>query len=239
MFTMMVLAHLLGDFAFQFNALARWKARSVWGVVAHGGIVTATALACAMVVDPLWWPYALLIGVLHTLIDVVRARMIHATDPAMELALLLGDQGLHLAVIAGIVRLSGAGRVMASLAYRLPISAPQAMAFAIGYLLLMQPAWVLLRFVVRGVWGADAAPHLGAGEKYGPMLERVFIATLVLTGHIYLVPMVLLPRRLTTVYWQSNGLGVMVRLTSHWAETLLSVMLAMGMGLALRVITVG
>jgi hypothetical protein len=45
---------------------------------------------------------------------------------------------------------------------------PQALACAIGYTLLLNPAWVFLRLTVRGVWGSDAAPHLGGGAKYGP-----------------------------------------------------------------------
>jgi len=56
---MMLVAHLFGDYLLQWNELARWKARSLWGVVAHGGIVTLAALACAALVVPSWWPYAI------------------------------------------------------------------------------------------------------------------------------------------------------------------------------------
>jgi hypothetical protein len=93
-----------------------------------------------------------------------------------------------------------------------------------------------LRFIVRGVWGAEAAPHLGIGEKYEPMIERVLIASFVLAGQVALVPLVLLPRRLTAIRVQNNGMGVLMQLTSHWAETLLSVLLAAGVGLILRII---
>ena len=37
----MLLAHLLGDYVLQNDALARWKSRSLWGVAAHGAVVTA------------------------------------------------------------------------------------------------------------------------------------------------------------------------------------------------------
>jgi hypothetical protein len=34
---------------------------------------------------------------------------------------------------------------------------------------------------------------------------------------------------------QNNGMGVLMQLTGHWAETLLSVLLAAGVGLILRI----
>ena len=233
MLTMLILAHLLGDYLFQFDFLARWKSRSLWGVVAHGGIVTLTTVVCASLVDPGWWRYAALIGVTHTLIDVVRARLIRAKNTTWDMVYYLLDQVIHIGVIALTVTLQPAtvagGHAVA----------PRILAFVIGYLMLLQPAWVLLRFIVRGVWGPEAAPHLGIGEKYEPMIERVLIASFVLAGQVALIPLVLLPRRLTAVRVQNNGMGVLMQLTSHWAETLLSVLLAAGVGMILRIVMQG
>lgn len=233
MVTMLIFAHLLGDYLLQFNFLARWKARSLWGVVAHGGIVTLMTLACASLVDPAWWRYAALIGITHTGIDVVRARLIHAKNTTWDLIYFLFDQVIHIGIIILTVTLrpvtAAGGHAVA----------PKVLALAIGYLLLLQPAWVLLRFIVRGVWGPEAAPHLGGGEKYAPMIERILIASLVMAGQVALVPLVLLPRRLTTIRLQKNGVGVLMQLTSHWAETVLSVLLAAGVGLILRFIMQG
>ena len=233
MLTMLILAHLLGDYLFQFDFLARWKSRSLWGVVAHGGIVTLTTVVCASLVDPGWWRYAALIGVTHTLIDVVRARLIRAKNTRWDMVYYLLDQVIHIGIIVLTVTLRPAtvagGRAVA----------PRVLAFAIGYLMLLQPAWVLLRFIVRGVWGPEAAPHLGIGEKYEPMIERVLIASFVLAGQVALIPLVLLPRRLTAVRVQNNGMGVLMQLTSHWAETLLSVLLAAGVGMILRIVMQG
>jgi hypothetical protein len=100
--------------------------------------------------------------------------------------------------------------------------------------LLLNPAWVFLRFTVRGVWGPEIAPRLGAGEKYGPMVERVLIASCVFAGQFHLVPLVLLPRRVASIQVQGGEVGVLVRPVGHWAETLLSVLLATVVGLALR-----
>jgi hypothetical protein len=233
MLTILILAHLLGDYLFQFNFVARWKARSLWGVAAHGGIVTLTTLACAALVDPAWWRYAALIGVTHTLIDVVRAHLIHAKNTTWDMVYYLLDQVVHIGIIVLTVTLQPA-TVAGSRAV-----APKVLAFVTGYLLLLQPAWVLLRYIVRGVWGPEAAPHLGIGEKYEPMIERVLIASFVLAGQVALVPLALLPRRLTSIRVQNNGMGVLVQLTGHWAETVLSVLLAAGVGLILRIVMQG
>ncbi len=238
MLTMMLIAHLLGDYLFQFNFIARWKMRSIWGVVAHGGIVTLCSLICAAIVDVAWWPYALLIGITHTIIDVIRARMIHTQDPQHDLFYYLLDQMLHVVIIIGLVWQSG---ILHARPHTLlgALLTPQHLALITGYLLLLQPGWVLLRFIVRGIWGEDAAPNLTSGEKFAPMVERVLIASAVLTGPFYLVPVILIPRRLTVVQIQSNGLGIHIQLTTHWAETFLSVLLAVCVGAVLRVLMIG
>jgi hypothetical protein len=66
------------------------------------------------------------------------------------------------------------------------------------------------------------------------MIERVLMATLVLTGQFYLVPLVLVPRRVRPVRVQGDGVMVWAHLTTHWAETLLGVLLSVGMGMAVR-----
>lgn len=237
MFTVLLLAHLLGDYVLQWNKLALWKARSLWGVMAHGGIVTATTLVCTALTAPEWWPYALLIGLIHTIIDILRAQFLRTPDCVWELTWYLADQVAHLAVIAGVVELGGRTLALtpASGAAQ-ALADPRVLLYVLGYLALLNPSWVLIRFIVRGVWGPQAAPHLGGGEKTGPMVERVLIASCILLGQFFLVPLVLLPRRVVSIQINGNGAGVLVALTSHWAETGLSVLLAVGVGVALRII---
>ena len=121
MLGMMFVAHLLGDYVLQFNSIARWKARSLWGVLVHGGIVTLATLACAALVDVGWLPYALLIGVAHTLIDVVKARIVKAKDSRQEMVYYFLDQGAHAVVITLTVLLSGAAVWPSGLTVRLVI----------------------------------------------------------------------------------------------------------------------
>jgi hypothetical protein len=234
MLHVMLLAHLLGDYLLQWKFIVRWKTRSLLGVLAHGGIVTLTALACTVLVNPSWWPYALLIGMSHTAIDVVRARLIRTPHPTWQLAWYLLDQLAHLAIIA-LVAVWGESRSWAEPAGVVELPAnPRILIYAIGYLLLASPAWVLIRFTVRGVWGADAAPFLGQGEKYGPMAERLLITTFILLGQFYLAPLALLPRHLMPIHIRGRGVGVLLQSTGHWAETALSALLAVGVGLTLR-----
>lgn len=240
MLAILIISHLLGDYIFQFDVIARWKARSIWGVVAHGGIVTLTTLVCVLAVYSVWWPYAVLIGLLHTLIDIVRARLLHTRNTKEDLAWFLLDQATHLAVIFGAVQATDApaladlgGLVAPALS---PLVTANVLIPVIAYLLLFQPAWVGLRFIVRGLYGADAAPNLGLGEKYQPMVERFLIATCVCFGYFYLIPLVLLPRRITRLQAQGSSFGVMLCMTTHWSETVLGVGLAVAAGLAARVI---
>ncbi len=225
MFIMLLLAHVLGDYVLQPNVLARWKARSALGVLVHGSVVTLVTLLCAVVVAMAWWPYALLIGLLHTGIDLARLHLIRPVGPARELLWYLADQGAHLATIGLVVRLSGASAGAPSWYGSIAL---------LALLFLLQPAWVLLRFVVRGLWGAAAAPPLGTGEKVPPMLERVVIAGLAFLGWGYLAPLVLLPRRLPGVQVQGDALILPMVYPTHWAETLLGTALALSVGWALR-----
>lgn len=240
MLAILIISHLLGDYVFQFNVIAHWKARSIWGVIAHGGIVTLTTLACVLAVYPIWWPYAAMIGLLHTLIDVVRARLIHTQSTKEDLAWLLLDQGAHLAIIGGAVLATDAPALADLRELAAPSLSPLVTANVlipvIASLMLLQPTWVGLRFLVRGIYGADAAPDLGLGEKYLPMVERFLIATCVCFGQFYLVPLILLPRRLARLQAQGDTFGVTLCMTTHWAETALGVGLAIAAGLVARAV---
>lgn len=235
MFNIMLISHLLGDYLFQFDFIARWKSRSIWGVIAHGGLVTLITLLCAILVDLSWWPYALFIGITHTLIDIVRARLIQTKDTTMDLFWFLLDQSAHITIITLVVWFAKHFSAMRGFGQGL---SPRILAIAIGYLMLLQPGWVFLRFIVRGLWGADAAPDLSTGEKFEPMVERVLITSCVLLGQLYFIPVILLPRRLTFVHIQNNGVGMLMKLTTHWAETLLGVSLAISVGLVLKMLLI-
>ncbi len=235
LYTMFV-AHLLGDYVLQSGNLARWKKRSLMGVLVHGGIVTITTMICAGLVSPSWWPWALLIGLTHTAIDAVRARLLRTTNPRWKLLWYILDQLAHLAVIVWAVTWSDAPSQLGLVGIAGQSVPPRISIYMIGYLLLLNPAWILFRFTACGVWGADVLPHLNEGETLGAMVERMLIASFVLAGWFYLVPLVLFPRRLIPFRVQGMGMGVWIQPTGHWAATALSVSLAIAIGLALRMV---
>lgn len=70
--------------------------------------MTLTALACAGLVAPNWWPYALLTGLIYTALDLIRARFLRTKNPSWELTWYLLDQLAHLATIFLMVTWSDA-----------------------------------------------------------------------------------------------------------------------------------
>ena len=106
----MLLAHMVGDYVLQWDALARWKGVAIKGAVFHGSIVLAVTLVFAMLIDPGWWPWALLIGLTHVAIDaswVGLNRRFASRSGRYGLVRLLTDQTLHIAVILSALLASG------------------------------------------------------------------------------------------------------------------------------------
>lgn len=230
----MLLAHLMGDYVLQWDALANWKGRSVKGAACHGSIVLAVTLLFAMLIDPRWWPWALLIGLAHIAIDaswVLVNRRWAARSGMYGLVRLLTDQTLHFAVILFALFASG---------YVTPIGLPGALvaevqthrlwAIALGYVLISMPAWIFIEFVFYGLINGSA-PDFGRVKKYKYVgsLERGLIATFVATGQFALVPVVALPRLVleSPQYFGDS------HTTLYLAEWLGSLALAVFIGLAL------
>ena len=230
----MLLAHLMGDYVLQWDALATWKGRAVKGAVCHGSIVLAVTLLFAVLIDPAWWPWALLIGLAHIIIDaswVVFNRRFAPRSGLYGLVRLLTDQTLHLAVIFGAIILSG---------YASPIGLPGALvtevqthrmwAIALGYVLISLPAWIFIEFVFYGLINGSAPDFGRVGKyKYVGSLERGLIATFVATGQFMLVPVVALPR----LVLESPQYFGASHATLYVAEWLGSLALAVLIGLAL------
>ncbi len=226
----MLLAHLLGDFVFQPDFLARWKGHSIRGVLVHGMVVTLTLWFCSLPFTPHWWPYALGIGVVHTLLDIARVK-IGAVGPTLALILFLLDQIAHvLVILAGLAGSGWLGPRPAETALGIWLQADHHLTFILGYVLLTMPAWVLVHFFVRGM-GAESTSLPGRpGEKYIGMIERGLIATFVLIGQYLLIPLVVAPRLIVD---GRNGRVESERL-GYLNELLISVGLAIAVGLYLK-----
>ena len=241
----MLLAHLFGDYIFQWDNLSLWKSKRLSGVLLHGLIVTTVTLLFALLIDPSWWPWAIVIGVTHTTIDAlelpIRRRMATHQSGKGPLLLFVADQTAHLTVIALALIWSGYleapnfadGFIAATYDNKL-------LAFALGYAFLTMPAWILIRFVICGLMngtGPDFSMPLGG--KYLSMLERGLILTFVLFGHFILIPLAALPRLLfessrAEDHNASYQGFVSRRGVLYVAELVVGVALAVAIGLALR-----
>lgn len=169
----LLFAHALADFVFQTRWMVENKRRPE-GLVLHGLVVLATAVAATGALDPgLLW-----LAALHIAIDAIKARL------GPGLAPFLADQAAHLASIGALALWRPglwAGGLWAEVT-ALPalmllaagaILATRAGGFAVG--LLMQPLAERLPPEVT----AESLP--GAGRVIG-LLERGLIFVLVLIG---------------------------------------------------------
>lgn len=236
MVSAMLLAHLVGDYVLQWDRLAYWKSRELKGVLAHGAIVSAVTLAFALLVDVAFWPWALLICAAHIAIDAAPLWLVPRLglkrDGLFELTRFLFDQALHLSVIVLALALGGylsPASLLADLVAHL--RANPLMAYALGYVFVAMPGWILVEFLVYGLINSSA-PDFPTVKvyKYVGTLERWLIATFVLLGQFSLAPLVVLPR----LALEGPRVFGTPRLMVYVTELLASVTLALAVGLALR-----
>lgn len=230
----MFLAHLVGDYVLQWDALADWKSRELKGVIAHCIIILVVTALFALPFDPTWWSGILFISLTHFLIDASQlfARR-HVDLPIPALVRFIADQTMHalfilLALVWGGFLVWGNlwGGIVAS------VQAAPMLTALLGYAFVTMPAWVLLKFAVYGLVKGQP-PNFPAGpNKYVGITERLIITTLVLTGQVLLVPLVALPRLLMEWPKVVNGGGDSV----YVAELVSSVALAVAVGLGINML---
>jgi hypothetical protein len=112
-FFRLLLGHLVGDFVLQTIDLVRYKSDSWKGQLLHAAIVIVTMAVFLWGYLPRWWPWLLLIFVLHLLTDwgkVVLSRRF--SDWGLGMFFL--DQFLHLVVIVAVVYLIDGSQAFSS-----------------------------------------------------------------------------------------------------------------------------
>ena len=229
----MLLAHLVGDYILQWDALAYWKSREIKGVLLHGSIVTAVTVLFALPFDAAWWPWALGIGVLHTAIDAgwlwVNRRW-QIRSGRYPIVRLIIDQLLHLSVIA--IALIASGLITRPLHDLLATALTHRwLSIALGYAFITLPAWLLIEFTFYALINGSAPDFAQAAKnKYPGSLERGLMLTFVLLGQFALVPLVALPR---LVFDSPTVIG-QPRAALYLAEWLGSLAVAVAIGLMLK-----
>lgn len=226
----MLLAHLVGDYVLQWDALAQWKSREMRGVVAHSFVLFVVTALFALPFDPTWWSGILLISISHFAIDAAQLIFKPAIPPLLRFSI---DQALHIFFIILALVLGGYlewgniwGGIIAS------AQATPMLTGLLGYAFITMPTWVLLKFVVYALVKGQPPDFPAGPSKYVGITERVIITTLVLFGQVLLVPLVALPRLI--IEWPKvvNAGGDRVYLT----ELISSVALAVCVGAVLTLL---
>ena len=230
MITAVFLSHLVGDYILQWNALAILKSRALKGVLVHGAIVWAVTWLITAGFDPAWWPWALFIGVTHTLVDALPLWLGKYVTPMQRFVL---DQAVHVGLLLLALGASGyLGEVRLADSLAAGLQDYRLLTFALGYAFITMPAWVLVEFVAYGAVRGPAPDFPPTANKFVGILERSLITTCVVLGQFTLVPLVALPR---LVFQGRQVLGAQPqRAIPYVAELLTSVALAVIIGLWLR-----
>ncbi|MCA9916663.1 MAG: DUF3307 domain-containing protein [Anaerolineales bacterium] len=223
----MFLAHLVGDYIFQWNSLAAWKSRALSGVIVHCLVVLAVTWLFILPFNPGWWPWVLAIGIVHFLIDAVQLRV---KLPIPELARFSLDQAAHFLVIT--LALAGGGYLDLTAWINNSLGWLQndlLLLYLLGYAFVTMPAWVLVKFTAYGLV-QGTSPQFGDSSKYLGIMERLLMTTFVAVGQYYLVPLVILPRLL--MEWPQVAREEHAPV--YLAELLASVTVAVSVGILLR-----
>lgn len=224
----MFLAHLFGDYVFQWNSLAAWKSREVKGALVHGLIVLSVTMLFALPFEPFWLGGVLFIGLTHILVDVAQVRY---KPPVAPLIRFLADQAIHLSVI--LIALDAGGFLdIGSLAADIQtgLHDQRFLAYLLGYAFVTMPAWVLVKFATYGLIKGSAPDFMEGTNKYIGILERLLMTTFVALGQFVLVPLVAIPR----LAFDWRKIAGSDQTTVYLAELLASVALAVIIGLGLR-----
>ena len=188
----MYLAHLVGDFILQWDNLAQWKSRELKGVLVHGLIIFLTTWFFSLFFDFGWWRGVLFISIAHILID---ATQFYICLPVSPLIRLLIDQALHFIVITIALFAGGfLNPVDWSTNVASILEHETIFVFLLGYAFLTMPAWVLLKYSAYAFIEGTAPKFLDGRSKYYGIVERVLIATFVISGQFILIPLAALPR---------------------------------------------
>ncbi|MFN0140190.1 MAG: DUF3307 domain-containing protein [Pyrinomonadaceae bacterium] len=173
----LLLAHLIGDFFLQpeswVKAKENKKLRS-WQLYVHAAV--HAILSLLVMWDWQFWKWALLIGVIHLIID--AAKITFQTDKTRR-AWFVADQLLHL------VSLYFVGAWSQGLSQSiLPLGSETVIVFFTFALLLTKPTSILVRIIIsKWTPHTDDAASLASAGKYIGIIERLLTFLFILSNH--------------------------------------------------------
>lgn len=112
LFLKLVLAHLVADFILQFDELFKLKLRSLTGHVLHAlcHVILSLLFAWPYLGDPTLWLFIWIIGAIHLFQDLLKYRLM--ANKRLYFRLFVGDQILHLILLATVLLLPISGKVL-------------------------------------------------------------------------------------------------------------------------------
>lgn len=175
----LLLAHILGDFFFQPDAWVKEKElKKLTSPKLYFHVIIHILLIFLIFFSLKVWLSAIVIGVLHLLIDALKLLY---QKPKTKQAWFFIDQFLHLAVIVCYVAATTDLHINFSI-----LQQPNTLLYVFSALLLTTPAAVFIRVVIAKFIPSQAASgknSLQNAGKFIGMLERLLIFLFVCTNH--------------------------------------------------------
>lgn len=186
----LLLAHLLGDFPFQTNSIARRKGTHILAALAHGIIHYATAWFCLIVFAGIRFAslrnqlFMVAYLAFHLGIDAAKSWFIEENKAADNWALFVADQLVHIATIlafAAVLTTTGISRIVALLHISEPAKFRLLLAVTV-YVAVVFGGGYLIRYLTRGLSQGitmESASQLKNAGLYIGWLERFLVITAV------------------------------------------------------------
>ena len=228
LFLALLLAHLVGDYLLQTDSLCITKRERRFRcgfLYVHAAIIAVLSLIAFW--DFSFWLWALVIGVAHLIIDGIKACV--RKD---SMWLFISDQILHIVIIAVVAFIS-----VERCAWTSPESlADQTLkveAVACAAIVCWKPANILIRYILqycRMVVPEDNSSLFHAGKLIGT-LERWLILVFLIIGRYEVIGFLIAAKSIVRFGEKDKD-----QTEYFLAGTLLSISIAVGCGLLLRLI---
>ncbi|MBF0693530.1 MAG: DUF3307 domain-containing protein [Flavobacterium sp.] len=176
-FIKLLLAHLLGDFIMQPNSwIADKERKKHLSLYLYRHSLIHGALAYLLISDYNFWPYALLLVLIHFAIDLTK---LHFQTPLTKRRWFIVDQLLHLASLI----------LIAIMWHKVDLSHyvidDRFWIVVTGIIFLTIPTSIIVKTIIS-IWTPSddsADSDLQHAGKYIGILERLFVFCFIVTGH--------------------------------------------------------
>ena len=228
LFFVLLLAHLVGDFLLQTDSLCAKKRERRFRcgfLYVHAAIIAGLSLIAFW--DFSFWLWALAIGVTHLIIDGIKAYV--RKDSVW---LFISDQILHIVILAVVANIC-----VERYAWITPCGLPDwvftVVPVASAAIVCWKPANILIRYILQSckmVVPEDGSSLFHAGKLIGT-LERWLILAFLLIGRYEVIGFLVAAKSIIRFGEKDKD-----QTEYFLAGTLLSISIAVGCGLLLRII---